>query len=286
MTRTWPTVMPALVTAFDDEGNLDLANHSYNVSMTLAAGTKGILVAGSTGEGPYLEEGERAAIVAASRRVDSGLVILCGIFAESSRMAQVQVTEAVDGSADALLVVTPTTLLRGRAAWIVDYYEWIADMSPVPVFLYNVPAVTGYELDLESVAELAGHPNIAGMKDSGGDVTRLEHLASILSNEFIVFAGASRALADSFDRGAYGAITASSNYAFAVVDQAAAGDRDAQKQLLAATSVVEQHGVPGTKHAALLTGMRPGIARPPLPALGSEARRQIREAVAELITTP
>jgi len=276
--------MPALVTAFDDDGNLDLGNHEHNVSLVSAAGALGILVAGSTGEGPYLETGERTALVTATRGVETDLVILCGIFAESTRSAHAQMIEAVDASADALLVVTPTTLMRGRTPWIADYYEWVADTSPVPVFLYSVPAVTGYELDCESVAALAGHPNVAGMKDSGGDVSRLDELAPILSDEFIVYAGASRALADSFDRGAHGAITASANYAFTVVANAATGNGDAQQHLVQVTSVVERHGVPGTKYAAALAGMRPGNGRRPLPALSSDIRQSIDDAYAEFTT--
>ncbi|GMQ97574.1 MAG: 4-hydroxy-tetrahydrodipicolinate synthase [Acidimicrobiia bacterium] len=277
--------MPALVTAFDDDGNLDPGNHEHNVSLVCAAGALGVLVAGSTGEGPYLETGERAALVSGAREVESDLVILCGIFAESSRSAHAQMNEAVDASADALLVVTPTTLMRGRAPWISDYYEWVADASPIPVFLYSVPAVTGYELDCESVAGLAGHPNIAGMKDSGGDVSRLDELAPILSDEFIVYAGASRALADSFDRGSHGAITASANYAFTVVADAAAGNGDSQRHLVRVTSVVERHGVPGTKYAAALAGMRPGNGRLPLPTLDSDIRQSIDTAFAEFNTT-
>jgi len=274
--------MPALVTAFDDDGDLDLAHHEHNVSLVSTAGALGVLVAGSTGEGPYLEDGERAALVSGAREVGTDLVILCGIFAESSRSAQKQIAEAVDAGADALLVVTPTTLLRGRAPWIGDYYEWVADTAPIPVFLYSVPGVTGYELDCESVAGLAGHPNIVGMKDSGGDVSRLDELAPILSDDFIVYAGASRALAASFDRRAYGGITASANYAFTAVAEASSGQRDAQRRLLAATSIVERHGVPGTKYAASLAGMRPGNGRRPLPTLDSDSRRLIDVAIANL----
>lgn len=278
--------MPALVTAFDDDGDLSLANHEHNVSLASASGALGVLVAGSTGEGPYLEDGERSALVSGARGVGTDLVILCGIFAESSRSAQKQIAEAVDAGADALLVVTPTTLLRGRAPWIADYYEWVADTSPIPVFLYSVPGVTGYELDCESVAGLAGHPNIAGMKDSGGEVSRLDGLAPILSDEFIVYAGASRALAASFNRGAHGAITASANYAFTTVAEAAADSGDAQRNLVQLTSVVERHGVPGTKYAATLAGMRPGNGRRPLPTLDADIRQSIDAAFAEFTTAP
>jgi dihydrodipicolinate synthase/N-acetylneuraminate lyase len=195
------------------------------------------------------------------------------------RHAERQICEASDAGADALLVVTPTTLVRGRRESVVGYFESVADMSPLPVFLYTVPRVTGYELPCESVAELAGHHNIIGMKDSGGDTTRLDAIAQIMDESFIVYVGSSRVLTDSVIRGAYGAITASANYAFATVSGAIACDADAQDHLASLVSVVEPHGVPGTKFAASLIGMTPGPARRPLPAVSEDAKAEIRAAV-------
>jgi dihydrodipicolinate synthase/N-acetylneuraminate lyase len=277
--------MPALVTALDPDGHLHPDAHQHNVSRLVEAGAGGIVIGGSTGEGPYLEAGERTTLVGRARDAFPDLTIVCGIFAESTRQAHTQICEATDAGADAVLVVTPTTLVRDRRSWIVDYFEQVADMCPLPVFLYTVPRVTGYELPCESVAELAGHPNIAGMKDSGGDVSRLDDVAAILSDDFIVYAGASRALADSFDRGAHGAITASANYAFSTVAAAASGDRNAQRALSEATSVVERYGVVGTKFAAALAGLRPGPGRAPLPHLDEDAQDAITDAYRRLTAT-
>jgi 4-hydroxy-2-oxoglutarate aldolase len=144
-----------------------------------------------------------------------------------------------------------------------------------------VPNVTGYELPCESVAELAGHHNIIGMKDSGGDTTRLDTIAKIMDDSFIVYTGSSRLLSDSVARGAYGAITASANYAFATVASAVAGDADAQDRLTAMVTVIEPHGVPGTKYAASLAGMHPGPARKPLPELDEAAQASIEEAIVQ-----
>jgi dihydrodipicolinate synthase/N-acetylneuraminate lyase len=118
------------------------------------------------------------------------------------------------------------------------------------------------------------------MKDSGGDFSRLEGLADVLTPEFIVYAGKSKALADSHDRGAFGAITASANYAFTLVSDAVAGDRAAQATLTSLTTVIERHGVPGTKFAASLTGMHPGHSRLPLLPLSENAKAEIQETVA------
>lgn len=283
MTDTWPRAMPALVTALDPDGNIHRDGHVHNIAAAIGSGADGILIGGSTGEGPYLDPDERSMLVATAREAFPDLTILCGIFAESARQARTQIDEATDGGADAVLVVTPTTLVRDRREWIVDYFEWVADTSPIPVFLYTVPRVTGYELPCASIAELAGHPNVAGMKDSGGDTSRLDDIAAILSDDFVVYAGASRALADSFTRGAHGAITASANYAFSTVAAAASGDQDAQALLTDVTSVIEQHGVPGTKFAASVAGLRPGPGRAPLPRLDGDAHEAITNAYHRLM---
>ncbi len=282
MTTNWPRAMPALVTAFDSSGEVDLVAHGHNVATAVASGTQGILIAGSTGEGPYLEPGERSALVDSARRTSHSLTILCGVFAESGRQAAAQIREAADGGADAVLVVTPTTLVRGRRSTIVDYYEWVADQSPLPVILYSVPRVTGYELPCASVVELAHHRNIIGMKDSGGDVERLTDVEGILSELFIVYAGSSRVLAESAKRGAYGAITASANYAFTTVAEACSGDASAQQRLAAVISVVEEYGVSGTKFAASLAGMHPGNGRRPLPRLDADVQQAIVSALEHL----
>lgn len=279
MSVEWPRVMPALVTALGDKGEIDVDEHIGNIGVALDAGARGVLIGGSTGEGPYLDPGERSKLITSARKEFADLVIVAGVFAESMRQAERQICEAADAEADALLVVTPTTLVRGRRDPVVDYFESVADMSPLPVFLYTVPNVTGYELPCESVAELAGHHNIIGMKDSGGDTTRLDTIAQIMDESFIVYAGSSRVLSASISRGAYGAITASANYAFAMVSGAIAGDADAQIHLASLVSVVEPHGVPGTKFAASLIGMSPGPVRRPLPPLSETAQAEIRGAL-------
>jgi dihydrodipicolinate synthase/N-acetylneuraminate lyase len=263
----------------DDNGDIDLDAHRSNVATAVANGARGVLIGGSTGEGPYLDLGERTKLITSARETSPGLVVIAGVFAQSMRQADRQICEAADAEADALLVVTPTTLVRGRRELIVDYFESVADASPLPVFLYTVPKVTGYELPCESVAELAGHHNIIGMKDSGGDTSRLDEIARIMDESFVVYAGSSRVLAESVSRGAHGAITASSNYAFSTVSAAVTGDAEAQGRLVELVSVVEPHGVPGTKYAASLVGMNPGPARLPLQELSDTAKAEIDAAM-------
>ncbi|MGI9642087.1 MAG: dihydrodipicolinate synthase family protein [Acidimicrobiia bacterium] len=276
-TQEWPRALPALVTPFDSAGEIDLDAHAHNVAAVAARGGAGILIAGSTGEGPYLEPGERAALVETARAADPSMFIITGVHAESLRQASAGVAECAHS--DAALVVTPTSLVRRNDRAITDFYTELAERCPVPLLLYSVPGVTGYELPVPSVAELAHNPNIVGIKDSGGDPTRLPPLAGAIENGFVVFAGASRALYDSAASGAWGAITASANYALTDVSLAARQDAQAQQRLSAVSSVVEAYGVAGSKAAAQISGLEAGHMRRPLTPVDEEAFAEINDAL-------
>jgi dihydrodipicolinate synthase/N-acetylneuraminate lyase len=284
MSQPWPRTMPALITPFDPNQRIDTDAHRHNVTTAGAAGADGILIAGSTGEGPYLEPGERGALVNSARETSSSLTIVCGISAETDRDAVRQIAESA-AAADAALVITPGTLVRGKTDLIADYYERIADLSPLPILLYTNPVVTGYEIPVATVRRLARHQNIVGMKDSGGDTSRLDEMDDVLASGFVVYIGSSKHLAESTSRGAFGAITASANYAFAMVDAAAARDPEAQAALATVTSAVQRHGVPGTKYAASLAGMVEGRARLPLQPLSEQAKQAIAAAYEQMLAS-
>lgn len=284
MRSPWPTTMPALITPFSGDGAIDVTGHRHNVETAIRTGAGGILIAGSTGEGPYLEPGERSTLVSAAREVDETTVLLCGVSAETDRQSCAQIDEAAMSGADAVLVVTPVTLVRNRTDAVIAYYDRVAAASPVPVLLYTVPPVTGYALPVEAILRLSSHPNISGMKDSGGDVSRLDQLSDVLTPEFVVYAGSSRSLAASSSRNAHGAITASSNYAWSLADAAGSGDQAAQAKLTELVSVIEPFGVPGTKYAASVVGMRSGAARLPLQPLTDDARSEIRSILHEILS--
>ena len=115
--------------------------------------------------------------------------------------------------------MTPTTLVRGRDALVEGFYRDLAERAPIPMYLYSVPPVTGYAIAEGAVERLADLERIEGMKDSDGDpVVTADHVAST-PHDFTLWAGASRALGLSVAAGAHGAITASANYAPALVQE-------------------------------------------------------------------
>ncbi len=280
-----PDFMPALITPFGQRGEIDIRAHTSNLRILAERGIEGYLIGGSNGEGPYLEPGERARLVKAGRRRKAHFMV--GIAAQSTRLALAQVAEATEAGADSLLVLTPTTLVRDRDEAILRFYRSVADRSSVPMFLYSVPPVTAYSLPVDLIWRLSRHENIAGMKDSSGDVVRLQSIIEATPKDFLLYSGSSRALSGAMAVGCHGAITGSGNYAPQLVLETLeaartepATARRLQKRLSALSSTVEAHGVPGVKAAAKAAGLDPGYPREPLTRLS----RGVETSIAKLIT--
>lgn len=252
-TRPAPAAIPALITPFDGTGRLDLSSHSQNIATLAAMGVHGFLIAGSTGEGPYLLDGERSELLGAARDEAADAFLMCGIAAQSVAQAAQQLAEM--DNADVALVVTPTMFAK-TVEDQVRFFGEVANLALLPIWLYTVPGVTGYNLPTAAVEELASHPNVVGIKDSSGIVERITTMRHACSPDFLIYAGASRAVAAARREGANGAITASGNYAWDLVNTIVTGDlgdpdtAGAQARLTSLAATVEQYGVRGTKVAA------------------------------------
>jgi dihydrodipicolinate synthase/N-acetylneuraminate lyase len=280
-------MMPALVTPFTGNGNLDLDSHEANLSALSDRGITGYLLGGSTGEGPYLDDGEREALLETARStLGNAPFLVCGIVSESLRGAMRQIGESIEGGADAVLVQTPTALTRGRDEFVEGYYKDVAKASELPVLIYSVPIYTAYEPSIETIARIAAFDNIVGMKDSGGNPARKAQIVEATSDDFIVYAGSSRAISLSMAAGAYGSITASGNYAPELVQglvrkarRSATSATEAQAQLTKLSLVIEEYGIPGVKAAAEATGLKPGSPRKPLRKLPKRTATALQEAL-------
>ena len=282
--RPAPEYMPALITPFTRGGEIDTKAHTHNLRVLADAGITGFVIGGSNGEGPYLEPGERSRLVKAGRRRNAHFMV--GISAESTRVALRQVQEAADSAADSILLMTPTTLARGRDDAVLRFYRTVADMSPLPIFIYSVPSVTGYSLPIELVWRISRHEKVIGMKDSSGDVVRLQSIIDAAPPGFILYSGSSRALTAAIAVGCHGAITGSGNYlprlVLETMEAAKASPEKArrlQKRLSAVTADVEAHGIPGVKAAAKAAGLDPGYPREPLTRLSKGAETSIAKLI-------
>jgi 4-hydroxy-tetrahydrodipicolinate synthase len=273
-----PHLLPALVTPFDRKGDLDVEAHRHNLTTLWDRGVKGFVLAGSTGEGPYLEPGERASLVATAREtLQDRAYLICGVNAETLRQARPLIAEAADAGADAVLIITPTTLTRNRTAFVDGFYTALAEESDIPVMLYTVPSVTAFELPEESISRLAAHPNIVGIKDSGGHPVRLQRVMATVPDDFIVFTGSTQAVTLAIAAGAHGAITASTNYlperlleTVAAAQDSPTAARPLQQQISRISAAIESYGIPGVKAMSAVAGLRPGWPRLPLQPLAKD----------------
>ncbi len=180
--------------------------------------------------------------------------------------------------------MTPGSLVRGRDTAVRAFYGDVASNTPLPLLLYSVPPVTGYELPTDVAAELLSHrAGIVGMKDSGGQPVRIQQLAAATDGAFL-YAGSSAAVSLSIAGGGHGAITASGNYAPSLLREVISAARkgraaDAQERLSRLAGLVEARGLAGTKAAAAAAGLRPGRSRLPLlplnPADADQLQRQL-----------
>jgi len=279
-----PRLLPALITPFDQAGEIDLPAFRHNLSTLWERGIRGFLIAGSTGEGPYLEAGERHSLVREARkRLGRRAYLVCGIAAETERQAMAMIKEAAGGKADSALVITPTTLTRNRISYVENFYRDIADDSPLPLLLYSVPGVTAFELPEDSVTRLAEHPRITGIKDSGGHPVRLQRIIASVPDDFTVFTGATEAITLALAAGAHGAITASTNYIPEKVLETVTSARRSpikarplQQEISKISAAVEAHGIPGVKAAAEAAGLQPGYPRLPLTPLPEPDSARLR----------
>jgi dihydrodipicolinate synthase/N-acetylneuraminate lyase len=285
-------VIPPLVTPFQADGGLDLEAFRANLEALAVHDFAGFLVLGSNGEAASLDEDEKLQLAATARRSAPGRFLLVGSGLESTRGTIALSRKLADVGADAVLVLTPC-YYKGRmtAEALRRHFEAVADASPVPVYLYSVPAFTGITWPSGLAAELGAHPRIRGLKESSGDVGLLGRVVASVPPAFEVACGNAPVFYPALCTGAVGGILAVANcapratlqlfHAFAAGDHASARRiQEAITPLAAAVTAI--HGVAGLKLALGLSGLSGGTVRAPLlpaaPALRDELRPLLEAA--------
>jgi 4-hydroxy-2-oxoglutarate aldolase len=171
-------IFPPITTPFYPDGKVYFKKLESNVERYSRTPCAGLVVLGSTGEAVMLSDQERTdALKAAREAAAPNKVLIAGTGAESA-VETLRLTEyAAETGYDVALIRTPHFYRKQmQPANILAFYRMVADRSPLPVLLYNVPPFTAYDLPAEVVIELAGHPNIVGIKESGGDVEKIRKM--------------------------------------------------------------------------------------------------------------
>jgi len=288
MTLALRGIFAPVTTPFAATGELDRQGFEHNVRTHLAQGLRGIVVAGSTGEAPMLDEHERELLVEWARpHVAGDRLLIAGVGAESTRTTLTYAERAAERGVDAVLVVAPhyfgaamtDEALRG-------HYLRVADESPVPVILYNIPKYMHFKLSSGLVQELAKHENVAGIKDSSGERDLLDVYLKAQNDAFTVITGSGQLWRTALEMGARAGILAVSLFApslsAAVADAVTRRDgvtSDALQSRLTplAKIIIGEMGIAGVKAAMDCIGLRGGPPRSPLLPLGRADVDRVRQ---------
>jgi 4-hydroxy-tetrahydrodipicolinate synthase len=215
--------IPALITPMREDGSVDLAAWDRLLNFHLAEGSDGVVVGGTTGESPTLDEGELAALIGrAKERLAGRLPVIAGCGGNSTARSVRLSRAIVAAGADALLVVTPY-YNRPTQEGLFRHFTAIADAADAPVILYNVPSRTACDLLPETVARLAAHPRIVGIKEATGDVARGEAVRRLCAEPFVLLSGDDPSAVALMRIGARGVISVTANVVPRAVHEVCAG---------------------------------------------------------------
>ena len=288
-------VMPPVPTPFDARNDFDPMALYDNLQRLARTGLHGFVLLGSNGEYVYLDESEKASLFETARRaIPSDKLFVAGTGAEATRATLRLTKMAAENGADAAIIVTPCYYkpsMTGEA--LFQHYTTIADASPIPIILYNVPNYTGVELTADTVIRLAAHPNIIGLKESGGNIVKIGEITREIAAQeldFVVMAGSASFLQPALLMGASGGVMALANVAptlclqiwQAVQSNDITEARQAQHQALALNAVVtNRFGVAGLKFVMDELGLYGGPVRPPLLPIAENVKMEIRKIISQ-----
>jgi 4-hydroxy-2-oxoglutarate aldolase len=287
---TFQGVYPPVLTPFRG-GEVAHDRLAANLARLNAYPLAGYVVLGSTGEFPLLTEGEKERVIATAREhTPRDRLLVAGTGGESTEACIRLTKRAASLGADAAIVITPCYFKGAmKPPVLIRHYRAVADAAPLPVLLYNFPANTGINLEPDTVARLAEHPNIRGIKDSSGNVPQAAELIRLTPKTFHVFVGSPIAFLPALVVGAAGGILAVANIAPAEccevwrLSQAGqwAEARDVGFRLgPLATGISGRYGIGGLKAALDLLGGYGGPPRAPLPIPDADGVEEIREILA------
>ncbi len=204
-------IITALATPFDARGEVDFEAWQILIEQQLQGGIAALVVAGSTGEAAALEDEEYDTLLrTAVAHVAGRVPVIAGTGLANTGKTLIQTRHAAALGADAALVVTPP-YVRPTQAGLMAHYRALADAAGLPLLLYNVPTRTGCDMLPETVAELAAHPAIIGIKEAVAAPARMQALLALQSPEFAVLSGDDPSACRALLAGADGLISVASN---------------------------------------------------------------------------
>lgn len=281
----------AQITPFTEDGKINVPELESLVQMHLDSGTDNLCILGTTAEASVMTMEEREVVLNTVVGLAKGKIpIMVGTGTINPDSVRSLTQQAIDLGADANLLVTPYYVKPPQRA-LIKHFTSIADMG-LPMILYNVPGRTASNIETQTVATLAEHPNIVGIKDATGNIETLTSMIDALgenNSDFLKYSGDDGTTLDFVRNGGDGCISVVSNVApgkmKAMLDAALAGDLEKAKaindelDLLHSRMFVESNPIPA-KWAAKRVGLiSNAFCRPPLDTMDPQYEPAVEEAL-------
>lgn len=283
-------IITAMVTPFDENQKINETAARQLVDKLISQGVHGLFILGTNGEFHVLSDDEKVefakiVIDQAAHRVP--VYVGAGACGTQETIKLAQRMEAV--GADALSVISPYFIAPTQQE-LADHYRKVAEAVNIPIIMYNIPKNTGINIEPETVKSLIGVKNIAGIKDSSGNMENMQgYIDAGKGSDFVVLVGSDSKILPALKIGAAGAIAGTSNVIaeldVSIYENYLKGNLEAaeqaQKDIDVLRGVLKLGTVPSVmKRAVTLLGINVGDARYPVSKLPAEADEQIKAALA------
>ena len=290
MTNQIGRVLTAMVTPFDDDGAVDYPAVGELARALVASGSDGLVVTGTTGEAPSLSAEEQVSVWRAVREaVGPGVGLVGGASTNATNESLPLVRACVDAGMDAVMLTVPY-YNKPPQEGLVRHFTVLAEATPLPCILYNVPSRTSLNMAAETTLRLAAVPNIIGVKEASGDFAQIEAITSGAPEGFRVWSGNDGDTTELIRLGGYGVISVASHLVgrqiHDMVYAAAEGRHDDAQVIhqrllpLVDALFIESNPIP-VKFALNEVGVRAGTLRLPLVPPSEASQAAIREELAK-----
>jgi 4-hydroxy-2-oxoglutarate aldolase len=283
-------IIAPVTTPFSRDGSLQLDVLGRNIEKYNRTPLTGILVGGSTGEAPHLDFSEIVEIVrAVAPQVADDKKFMAGVACSTLREAQNFVDAVSDLRVDALLVSVPSYYKnRMNDSALANYFESVANHSPFPLILYNIPRFSGVSMSIELISRLADHENIGAMKDSSADLIYMQKVLDVTRDkEFQLMTGSAETLSSALVLGIRAGILAAACVLPEYIDELIQAYDQRSPDLVPrqiklckiSWALVRDLGIQGVKYAMDLKGYEGGFCRLPLAPLTDEEKRHAEQVM-------
>ena len=290
MTISWRGTFTALVTPFQSDGSVDFGALERLITRQIEGGVEGIVPCGTTGESATLTNDEKLRVIEVSKKFSKDRLIIAGAGGNATDAVVRFAREAVEAGADALMSVVPY-YNRPNQEGLYRHFTTIADEVDIPLFAYDVPARTGASLLPATVKRLAAHPNVRGIKEASGDLSKISQIFEDRPDGFRVLSGDDHLALPIAALGGDGVVSVVSNEVpmlmSSMVKKALEGRIEQARELhfrllpLMRANFVDTNPIPA-KAALAMMGLIEEQYRLPLTPLADAERRRLRDLLATM----